>query len=68
MSDLVAVEDRLCVTVHGWVVHLVELPLLTHHEALPEEQEVGQEHGHQHVAVAGQVQHQRLHLCVGDEN
>ena len=67
LSDLVAVENRLGVAVHGGVIHLVELPLLAHHESLPEEQEVGQEHSHQHIAVAGQVQHQGLHLCVGDE-
>ena len=64
LSDLVTVENRLGVAVHGGVIHLVELPLLAHHESLPEEQEVGQHHDEQHVAEAGQVEHEGLHLCV----
>ena len=63
LSDLVTVENRLGVAVHGGVIHLVELPLLAHHESLPEEQEVGQHHDEQHVAEAGQVEHEGLHLC-----
>ena len=40
--------------------HLVLGPHPADHEALPEEQEPDQHHGDQHVAVAGQVQHQRF--------
>lgn len=62
LSHLVAVEHGLGVAVHGGQLHLVHLPLLAYHEALPEEKEVGEHHRHQDVAVAGEVEHQGLHL------
>lgn len=48
---LVAVENGLCVAVHGRVVNLVLCPHLAHHEALPEGEAVGEDGHEQHVAV-----------------
>ena len=68
---LVAVEEWLCVAVHGGVVHLQLGPHPAHHEPLPEGEEVAEEQDQQHVAIgrvhSEDIFHHLMSGCVGHD-